>query len=147
MRPSWCLFENPPGILTVEDGVAFEGVLSQMEGLGYQVQPYIIPACAVDAKHRRDRIWIVGHIDTTGRKDDKGVPEPTETPRTRAAHCTDSVSFGCDFWQTKPDVGLLVHGIPRGMDPVGALGNAVVPPLVTEIGKMILAVEGAKAVK
>ena len=39
------------------------GVLHQIcediEQAGYTLQPIIVPACAVDAKHRRDRIWIV----------------------------------------------------------------------------------------
>ena len=36
-------------------------VLEDLEQEGYSVQPFVIPACAVDAPHRRDRVWIVGH--------------------------------------------------------------------------------------
>ena len=32
-----------------------------MEAQGYEVQPYVLPACAVNAPHRRDRVWFVAH--------------------------------------------------------------------------------------
>ena len=41
-------------------------MLSQLERIGYTGQPLIIPACAVDAKHRRDRVWIVAHRERKG---------------------------------------------------------------------------------
>lgn len=56
-RPAWVLGENVAGIVQME----LDRVLSDLEGEGYTCQSLIIPACAVDAKHRRDRVWIVGH--------------------------------------------------------------------------------------
>ena len=66
VKPTWVIFENPPGILSLERGVVFEDLLSQMEGEGYEVRPVIIPACAVNAPHRRDRVWIIGHASELG---------------------------------------------------------------------------------
>jgi DNA (cytosine-5)-methyltransferase 1 len=66
VKPTWAIFENPPGILSLERGVVFEDLLSQMEGEGYEVRPVIIPACAVNAPHRRDRVWIIGHASELG---------------------------------------------------------------------------------
>jgi DNA (cytosine-5)-methyltransferase 1 len=57
VRPTWVLGENVPGIINL----ALDDVLAQLEGLGYETATFIIPACAVDAKHRRDRVWIVAH--------------------------------------------------------------------------------------
>jgi len=37
-----------------------DNVLSDLEGIGYACRPFVIPACAVDARHRRDRLWIIG---------------------------------------------------------------------------------------
>jgi DNA (cytosine-5)-methyltransferase 1 len=54
-RPAWVLGENVPGIITME----LDNVLSDLEGIGYACRSFVIPACAVDAKHRRDRLWIV----------------------------------------------------------------------------------------
>jgi len=62
-KPTWVLAENVGGILTIDNGVVFECVLSDLEREGYEVQPFVIPACAVGAPHRRDRVWIVAHTD------------------------------------------------------------------------------------
>lgn len=57
----WLLFENPTGILSLNDGLEFESICAALEDQNYEVQPVIIPACAVGAPHRRDRVWIVAH--------------------------------------------------------------------------------------
>ena len=57
VRPSWVIGENVAGIINME----LESVCTQLEGEGYEVQPFIIPACAVGAPHRRDRVWICAH--------------------------------------------------------------------------------------
>jgi DNA (cytosine-5)-methyltransferase 1 len=60
-RPTWVVAENVRGLLSIEDGLVFERVCTDLESLGYDVQPFLIPACAVGAPHRRDRIWFIGH--------------------------------------------------------------------------------------
>jgi len=59
VRPRWCVFENPPGILSLQGGVPFDDILSEMEREGYEVGAYSIPACSVGAPHKRERIFIV----------------------------------------------------------------------------------------
>ena len=61
IQPRWVVGENVFGIVNWSDGMVFEQVQSDLENEGYEVQPYIIPACAVDAPHRRDRVWFVAH--------------------------------------------------------------------------------------
>jgi DNA (cytosine-5)-methyltransferase 1 len=56
-RPTWVIGENVPGII----GMALDKVLADLEGEGYSTRTFIIPACAVNAPHRRDRVWIVAH--------------------------------------------------------------------------------------
>lgn len=63
----WLLFENPTGILSLNDGLEFERICAALESKGYEVQPLVIPACAVGAPHRRDRVWIIAHCDQNGR--------------------------------------------------------------------------------
>uniref|UniRef100_A0A6H1ZED5 DNA (cytosine-5-)-methyltransferase n=1 Tax=viral metagenome TaxID=1070528 RepID=A0A6H1ZED5_9ZZZZ len=58
-EPTWVVAENVRGLLTIESGMVFEQVLTDLEGKGYEVQPLIIPACAINAPHRRDRVWII----------------------------------------------------------------------------------------
>ena len=56
LRPAWVIGENVAGIVNM----ALDQVYSDLENEGYSVQAFIIPACAVDAPHRRDRVCIVG---------------------------------------------------------------------------------------
>ena len=56
-RPDFILGENVVGIVQME----LDNVLSDLEGEGYTCQSFIIPACAKDARHRRDRVWILAH--------------------------------------------------------------------------------------
>lgn len=68
--PLWVIAENVRGIITINKGMVFEQVCLDLEGAGYEVQPFLIPACAVNAPHRRDRIWFVAH--RTGERSDTG---------------------------------------------------------------------------
>lgn len=63
IHPRFVVFENPCGILTVEGGVAFDNLLSDLEEAGYACQTFVIPACAVNAIHQRDRVFIIGHTE------------------------------------------------------------------------------------
>lgn len=56
-RPRWIVGENVAGIINL----ALDQVLSDLEGEGYTIQAFVIPAAAVQAPHRRDRVWIVAH--------------------------------------------------------------------------------------
>lgn len=44
----------------------------------------------------------------------------------------------CRLWEPEPDVGRVAHGVPARMDRLRALGNAVVPQVVAEIGRAIM---------
>lgn len=57
IRPTWVVGENVAGIVTM----ALDQVLSDLESIGYTCQAFVIPACAVDAPHRRDRAAIVAY--------------------------------------------------------------------------------------
>lgn len=61
IRPRWIVGENVYGLVDWSDGMVLEQVCADLENEGYEVQPLIIPACAVNAPHRRDRVWIVAH--------------------------------------------------------------------------------------
>jgi len=59
IEPTFVVGENVRGLTNWNGGVVFEEVCAQLEDCGYQVQPILLPACAVGAPHRRDRIWFV----------------------------------------------------------------------------------------
>lgn len=66
IQPRWVVGENVFGIVNWSDGMVFEQVQSDLENEGCEVQSYIIPACAVNAPHRRDRVWFVAHRGHAG---------------------------------------------------------------------------------
>jgi DNA-cytosine methyltransferase len=55
-KPTWVIVENVGGFVNV----ALDDVCLDLETQGYATQSFIIPACSVEAPHRRDRIWILG---------------------------------------------------------------------------------------
>ena len=70
IRPRWVIAENVAGHINM----GLDDVLSDLEGEGYTCWPLVIPACAVDAPHRRDRVWIVANDDSKQRSADKRKP-------------------------------------------------------------------------
>ena len=79
-RPAWIIGENVAGIVNL----ALDQVCADLEGQGYEVEPIIIPACAVDAPHRRDRVWIVGYSKLDGltaSKTSRGLLDQSEEQR------------------------------------------------------------------
>jgi len=59
IQPTYVVGENVSGLLTWNGGLVFDEVQSELEAEGYEVQSFVLPACAVGAPHRRDRVWIV----------------------------------------------------------------------------------------
>jgi DNA (cytosine-5)-methyltransferase 1 len=59
-RPAWVVGENVAGFVTME----LDRTLADLEAEGYTARAFIIPACAVNAPHRRDRVWIVAHTES-----------------------------------------------------------------------------------
>lgn len=66
IQPGWVVGENVRGLTNWDGGMVFDQVQADMETLGYQVLPFLLPACAVNAPHRRDRIWFVAHSENNG---------------------------------------------------------------------------------
>lgn len=64
-RPTWVVAENVANLVRFQE---FETCCTDLEALGYEVQPLIIPACAVGAPHRRDRVWIIAYSQSEGER-------------------------------------------------------------------------------
>lgn len=129
VRPTWVIGENVAGITSMvqpcevinlenysdlfgEDSYTIETeraeyvietVCRDLEGIGYSVQPFIIPACAVGAPHRRDRIWIVAHADCERREDEQ--ERQRETICNEIQNCSASEQQGDEQqrWTCKYD--------------------------------------------
>ena len=65
-KPRWVIAENVRGIVTTQDGLAFNIVHSDLESEGYEVQAFNIPAIGKGAWHRRERIWFIANSQSKG---------------------------------------------------------------------------------
>ena len=69
IRPSWVVGENVPGIQTT----ILDDVLSDLEHLEYTAAAISVPACALDAPHRRERVFIVAYTERSKRRESESV--------------------------------------------------------------------------
>lgn len=72
VRPTWVVGENVAGLITMDGGRVFDGIVTDLESIGYSVEAFVIPACAVGAPHRRDRVWIVANRDSKLQQQPEG---------------------------------------------------------------------------
>ena len=61
VQPTWVVGENVFGLINWNGGLVFDEVQTDLEAEGYEVQPYVLPACGVNAPHKRDRVWFIAH--------------------------------------------------------------------------------------
>ena len=66
VQPRWVVGENVRGLTNWNGGLVFDEVQADLEAKGYEVTPFLLPACAVNAPHRRDRIWFVAYSNNNG---------------------------------------------------------------------------------
>lgn len=87
VKPDWVIAENVRGLVTWNEGMVLEQVCVDLESEGYEVQPFIIPACAVNAPHRRDRVWIIANCANSRvkglQKQEISPDDPTNTSSER----------------------------------------------------------------
>ena len=94
-KPRWVIGENVTGIISME----LDKVLSDLESIGYETQAFVIPACAVNAPHRRDRVWILAHSESIrlqGLRFKRGSGEHSETHG--ASHEPAGAGSNGDTW-------------------------------------------------
>lgn len=93
-NPAWIIGENVAGL----DGLGLDDCISDLESIGYEVAPPLeIPACAVDAKHVRNRVWIVANSKgfNQGGLPERAAPEHTG-PELRCKAMADTVREQAD---------------------------------------------------
>lgn len=88
LRPARFLGENVAGHINM----GLDDVLSDLEEIGYTARAVVIPACAVGAPHRRDRVWILAHAD---REPERRPALEADTGRDRGASRVEP-EFGGD---------------------------------------------------
>ena len=154
IQPSWVVGENVRGLTNWNGGLVFDEVQAELETQGYEVTPFLLPACAVNAPHRRDRIWFIAF----NASNSDSIRQECRKERQRSEERSQSNDqlikrrnklLGADF-KMFPSVSPIcdVHdGISDRLDRITfskwrqesnkAGGNAVVPQVVYQIFKAI----------
>ena len=193
LRPRFVIVENVPGLLNLGMGA----VLGDLSTLGYGATWDCIPASAVGAPHRRDRVWCIAYANSerlrqqqvselgsggeaVAQSNCENAPNtpPLQRPslkwrqqngdhgsaedvayadgaRPQGARHVRRAPSGKETgqsllgdesvarqWEFEPDVGRVAHGVPKRVDRLRSLGNAVVPQIPELIGKAIMQAEG-----
>lgn len=132
VRPCWFVGENVAGHINM----GLDQVLVDLERIGYTAEPIVIPACAVGAFHRRDRVFVLAHSNSImwespkiqSINSHKGVPQkPDQWEQFQFKRSGNN-----DFIFREEDESLLCRdddGVPRELDEhrFKSVGNAVNP--------------------
>lgn len=166
LGPSYLLVENTPGLLSLGMGT----VLYDLATIGYDAEWHCVPAAYIGADHIRDRVWIVSYpIDGESKPHGWTNEPPKEMAQNASNALCSRLSRGCnpfadredapdiskriglaihaensfprEYREHKPVLGRGLHGVPNRVDRIKALGNAVVPQVVTALGEAILEAE------
>ena len=117
-KPSWVIGENVVGLKPVE----IEQVVTDLGACGFDTVVLEIPACATLKDHWRPRNWFLGYSDSNSKSE-------------RPVNAEVAVVSGRD---NGPGIARGAHGVPRRMDRLRAIGNAVVPQIPELIGRAIM---------
>jgi len=136
VRPNWVVRENVANFANME----LDRTLSNLESEGYETRTFVLPACGVDAKHKRVRTFIVANANSYRRVASRKTKCKKFEKKQRkwqfgSASCTPA------RWSTEPRVGRVANGVPNRMDRLKCLGNAVVPEQILPIFKAIVEIE------
>lgn len=137
VQPHTVIIENVYGLVTMENGKTLHRILLDLEGEGYRTQPIIIPACAVQADHRRDRIFIIAH--STSKRLQRSIMEKCEKIQ-QQPQTNDSmghIKSVAEYDLSKSRFLRTSDGISSRMDRTKALGNAVVPQVIYQLYQII----------
>lgn len=160
VRPRYAIVENVSALL----GRGMGTVLGDLASVGYDAEWHCIPASAVGAPHRRDRVWIIAH---PGGEQHEGDCAPfggevaaqlswasasSSTNKNRAFVDSMCVGHGrknsrvcagwdsserSNWWSVEPAVDRMANGVPGRVDRLRGLGNAIVPQVAEVIARAI----------
>ena len=134
IKPRWVVGENVRGLVSWNGGMVFDEVQAELEAEGYDVTPFLLPACGVNAPHRRDRVWIVAHSNKIRLSDKEKIGELG-----RRGFGFNNEPHKWDILNLKSGIRGKDDGFPRKLDEhrLMALGNAIVPKVAHQIFKAI----------
>ena len=139
LRPRYVLVENVAALLA--RGV--ERVLGDLADIGYDAEWSVLPASALGAPHRRDRLFIAAYPCGTGRSGLVAVPDPCPPGPWRLRGEEDLCAIASapfepgDRWP-RPLVRRVDDVVPGRVERHRGIGNAVAPAVAEHIGRLIV---------
>ncbi len=141
-KATWVVAENVTGIIPME----LDNILADLENENYETTAFVLPACASDAPHRRDRLWIIAN------RDDKRCGNGEHH---RKAGCFQEnqewlvaqiqqkweefkpkswkANKASDWFEFNTRASRGDDGVPNRVDRIKALGNAISPQVAFPI--------------
>jgi DNA (cytosine-5)-methyltransferase 1 len=138
LRPRYAVLENVPNLLAGDGGSWFGTILGNLASLGYDAEWHCIPASALGAQHHRDRVFAISYPSEQGLQGSSQARNnggQRQEPRHQLITRRHRVSWR--DWETEPNVGRVVDGLPFRAHRIRGLGNAIVPQIATMIGNAI----------
>jgi DNA (cytosine-5)-methyltransferase 1 len=115
-RPTWVVCENVYGHIRL----GLDKVLTDLETEGYTTRTFVVPACSINAPHKRDRVWIVGYTKHNGSSSTevRGVSDETGEYDSQGQNQTSEFK-GASGSRSGEDVAYPQSKRHRGGDPTG----------------------------
>jgi len=164
LKPRAIVLENVSALLVRGMGT----VLGELAEIGYDAEWHCIPAAAVGAPHRRDRVFIIcwdsnrnnaseikkiqnrADSESCGNCSDWNMADSNSDRQKRYGE--EPLSRQQDLqvkfermrqdignqWSVEPNVGRVADGVPNRVDRLKCLGNAVVPQVAEVVAKILL---------
>lgn len=141
VRPRYVLIENVADLLRDTEAVSI--LLGDLADLGFDVRWDVVSACSLGASHPRARVFLLAYPAVGDEPGQGPLPGPARGLRTQHRGSRRDPRGPAGGWLPEPDVDRVAHGLPRRVvaPPLHALGNAVVPPVAEQIGRLIVSGE------
>lgn len=134
LRPDYAIIENVANLRNM--GLA--SVLQDLWSLGYDAEWHIIPACAVGAPHKRERIWIIAYPNSLRVEGSAKEPILRESDIQVRQSGQPFQKIRDVFNTFESRLCRSLHGLPNGVHRVKSLGNTVIPQIPECIGHAIV---------
>jgi len=138
IRPKYTIVENVTALISGDSGRWFGRVLGDLAKIGYDCEWHCIPASELGAHHHRDRVWIIAYFNS--KRFQERLLQPGLQRKARCNDYGENAPLGGKRF-TRPELVRRLHGIPRRVDRLKGLGNAVVPQIPELIGRAIMEIE------
>jgi DNA (cytosine-5)-methyltransferase 1 len=126
IKPKYVVAENVFGITTLDGGLVFNQVCIDLEGEGYEVQPFIIGAASKNAPHKRERCWFIAHTKFKPTRSDRGTNDEAKGD-IRGRNTGDVFGTFCSDGNATDTDGIGLRGKGNGIRESGFNGQKVAP--------------------